>query len=220
MLRDIEKFATDSRLQLSNHGTIWDCASDWPHIATFQYDLAVCEDDSDEFTSVGAVDGYRITQDWTVEHEVDLWDEADALDGDVVRYVEALIRELRACEAVFKHAPDLSTAQRITIVRHVEAKTKAELASLTQGAVACMAMMDAPALMLVDPWPMSAERRSPEGKLSGRQNIQKLLKLGLKRMVGSRFLWGWNAELAESLMSSTRTRTFSRQSVRALSKRF
>lgn len=200
MLCDVERVALASRLRLSSHGAVWDCDCDWPHIANFKYDLAVSDEDSDAVTTVGTVDGYRITQDWTVQHELDVWDEADALDGDVVRYVEALIRELRACEAVFGNAPDLTMAQRITIVRHVEATTKTELASLTQAAVACMAMMDAPVMMLVDPWPMSAERRTPQGKLDGRQNVQKLLKLGFKRMVGSRFVWAWNAELADSLM--------------------
>lgn len=200
MLRDVEKTASDSRLQLSSRQTVWDSDGDSPHIAKFKYDLLVNEEGSDDPEKVGTVDGYRITQDWSVEDELDLWHEADALDGDVVRYVEALIRELRACEAVFGNAPELTTAQRITIVRHVEAKAKTELASLTQFAVACVATMDAPVLMLVDPWPMSSERRSAEGKLNGRQNIPRLLKLGFKRMVGSRFLWAWNAELSDSLM--------------------
>lgn len=200
MLKGVEKVAADSRLQLTSRETVWDCESDWPHIAEFDYELGSNELDADEVPIVGKVDGYRITQDWTIRSELDVWDEADACDGDVVRYVEALIRELRACKAVFGSAPDLTMAQRITIVRHVEAKDPANLASLTQSAVACIAMMDAPVLMLVDPWPMSAERRSAQGKLNGRQNIQKLLELGFKRMVGSRFLWAWNAQLRRRLM--------------------
>lgn len=170
------------------HPTIWDGDGDSPHIAKFKYDLLVKKEESR--SRKGRHRGrLQITQDWSIEDEVDLWHDADPLDGDIVRYVEALIRELRVCEAVFGHTPELTTAQRITIVRHVTAK-----------AVACMAMMDAPVLMLVDPWPMSAERHSPKGKLKGRQNIPKLLKLGFKRMVGSRFLWAWNAELGDTLM--------------------
>lgn len=61
-------------------------------------------------------------------------------------------------------------------------------------------MMDAPVLMLVDPWPMSGERGSPQGKLKGRSNVPKLLELGFVRMVGSRLLWAWNAELGDTLM--------------------
>jgi hypothetical protein len=207
MLRDIEQVAEAAGLLLSARASTWTCAVDWPHIATFAYDLAVVDDgdepdepDEPERRAVGMVDGYRITHDWTVESALALWDEADALDGDVVHYVEALIRELRACEQVFDSAPDLADAQRITIVRHVEALAGVDSASLTQGAVASLAMMDAPVLMLVDPWPMADERRAPVGKLTGRKHAPKLLDLGFVRMVGSRFLWAWNRYLSEGLM--------------------
>lgn len=91
-------------------------------------------------------------------------------------------------------------AQRVTIVRHVEATAAVDSASLTRDAAACVAMMDAPVLMLVDPWPISRERKKPAGKLRGRSHAAKLLQLGFVRMVSSRFIWAWNRELSESSM--------------------
>lgn len=202
MLQNIEQAASDSGLQLSEKSGGWTYYEDHPHIARFRYELWACgsDDETEALEKVGEVDGYRITQDWTVEHELELWDEADALDSDAVSYVEALIRELRACGEVFTLAPDLTMAQRITIVRHVEAAAAVDSAALTRRAVACVAMMDAPVLMLVDPWPMSHERSAPAGKLKGRSHAAKLLELGFVRMVSSRFIWAWNREFSESSM--------------------
>jgi hypothetical protein len=60
---------------------------------------------------MGTADGYRIAPRLDDRQRTrKLWDEADALDSDVVRYVEAIIRELRACEQVFDVAPSLTTA--------------------------------------------------------------------------------------------------------------
>ena len=56
--------------------------------------------------------------------------------------------------------------------------------------------------MLVDPWPVSEERKAPSGKLKGRGNFPLLLKLGFYRMVASRFLWAWNHEMSDCLMHS------------------
>lgn len=200
MLRNIEKVSKKARLHLTSN-IVWSCDQDWPHIANFKYDVSAPQKAGEERRSVGQIDGYRITQDWTVQHALNLWDEADALDGDVLRYVEALIVELRACELVFGFAPDLTTAQRITIVRHFQANEKPTPAKQMQAVISSVAMMDAPVLMLVDPWPMAGERRTPAGKLAGRKNFPELLKVGFVRMVGSRFLWAWNHELSESLMA-------------------
>lgn len=201
MLRDVETVAESSGLILRIRDHEWTVDEDSPHIAPFRYELARYKPNTESGEAMGTADGYRIAQDWTVESDLELWDEADALDSDAVRYVEALIRELRACERVFDVAPSLTTAQRITIVRHVEPADVVDSGELIQGAVACIAMMDAPVLMLVDPWPMAADRRTPKGRLKGRGHIPKLLELGFVRMVGSRFLWAWNRELSDSLMA-------------------
>ncbi|AUX36460.1 MULTISPECIES: hypothetical protein [Sorangium] len=201
MLRAAETVVLESGLQFLSQGEAWRYDEDWPHIATFHYKLATDEEDGDRLKTLGEADGYRISQDWAVESDLQIWNEADALDGDVVRYVEALIREVRSCEQVFDSAPSLTTAQRITILRHVEAVRGVESTHLMQAAAASLAMMDAPVLMLVDPWPMADERRGAKGKLSGRSHIAALLEIGFVRMVGSRFLWAWNRELSEGLMA-------------------
>ena len=200
MLQKVERVALDSRLELHAKHSCWTYDEEHPHISTFTYELAT--EDDDRRRVLGTADGYRITQDWSVESDLQLWDEADALDGDVVTYVEALIRELRAYEAVFDIGPELTHAQRITILRHVEAVKGVDSAELTQAAAACLAMMDAPSLMLVDPWPMSDERRLARGKLKGRSHVPKLLELGFARMVASRFVWAWSRELSEGLMEA------------------
>lgn len=202
MLQDIETVALESGLQLLSGDEVWRFDEDWPHIRRFHYRLAISEGDDEELKTVGEADGYRVVQDWAVENDLQIWDEADALDGDVVRYVEALIRELRACEEAFDFAPSLDSAQRVTILRHVEAVKGVDSARLMQSAAASLAMMDAPVLMLVDPWPMADQRRAARGKLRGRSHIPALLKIGFVRMVGSRFLWAWNRELSEGLMAA------------------
>lgn len=201
MLGDVEEFAAEAQLHLRSRGDEWAYSEEWPHITKFHYDLATYKGEEEKIVKLGWVDGYRIMQDWSVESDLQIWDEADALDGDIVRYVEALIREVRACEAVFDFAPDVTTAQRITILRHVEAAKGADSAELTQAVAASLAMMDAPVLMLVDPWPISEERRTAKGKLKGRGHVPKLLELGFVRMVGSRFVWAWNRELSDNLMA-------------------
>lgn len=201
MFREVEKVATSSGLHFVNRGDEWTPDSDC-HIAAYEYALSARNGNGDDLDVVGRVDGYRISQDWTVESDLQLWEEADALDGDIVRYVEALIRELRACEKVWGLAPDLAHAQRITMVRHVEPTRGVDSVELTRGAVASIAMMDAPVLMLVDPWPMAKERALAKGKLKGRSHIPALLNMGFVRMIGSRFLWAWNYELSEGLMAN------------------
>jgi hypothetical protein len=53
----------------------WSFDSDSPHIAAFQYELATL-DDSEQHEKLGSVDGYRIAQDWTIESDLQLWDES------------------------------------------------------------------------------------------------------------------------------------------------
>jgi hypothetical protein len=201
MLHDVETVAQSSGLFFLAREHEWTVDEDSAHIAQFRYELARYKPNTESGEALGTADGYRIAQDWTVESDLELWDEADALDSDVVRYVEALIRELRACEQVFDVAPSLTNAQRVTIVRHIEPADVVDSVELIQGAVACIAMMDAPVLMLVDPWPMASDRRTPKGRLKGRSHIPKLLELGFVRMVGSRFLWAWNREMSDNLMA-------------------
>lgn len=201
MLKDIETVARESDLRLVSGEEVWGVSDDWPHITRFEYRLATCEGD-EALKAVGEADGYRIVQDWAVEDDMELWYEADALDSDAVMYVEALIRELRVCEQTFDLAPSLVSAQHVTILRHVKAVEGVDSVKLLQSAAASLAMMDAPVLMLVDPWPMAAEREAAAGKLLGRSHIPALLEIGFVRMVGSRFLWAWNRQLAEGLMAS------------------
>lgn len=201
MLRDIETVAMDAGLHLVSEGERWFCGESHPHMIEFACALERYEDDGEEPVRVGAVDGYRISHDWTVEDDLTLWDEADAISADAVAYVDALIRELRACEQVFDGPPTVAMAQRITLVRHVEAAGGVDAAALTQAAVATLALRDAPVIMLVDPWPMPAERSTAAGKLEGRAHVARLLEIGFVRMVGSRYLWAWNRELAELTMA-------------------
>ncbi len=199
MLRNIERTAWKAGLQLEADGSVWSFDTDWPHISRFHYRVGRYGR-NEKLKALGTVSGYRITQDWSVNSSLELWDEADALDGDVVRYVEALIRELRLCDQVFD-APDLTMSQRTTIVRHVEPAPGVDSIVLTRNVVASLAAMDAPVFMLVDPWPMAPERKKPAGKLMGRGHIPTLLKLGFHRMIGSRFVWAWGAEISDSCMS-------------------
>lgn len=66
MLRDVETVAKDSELYLLSRDGEWSVAEDWPHIATFRYQLARRDPNTESFVPVGTADGYRITQDWTV----------------------------------------------------------------------------------------------------------------------------------------------------------
>lgn len=204
MLRDIEQIVLEAGLEFTGKVS-WSAVEGYPHIDSFSYKVErpVAEDEDGEYElkTMGTVDGYRITQDWTVQHDLTIWEEADALDGDVVSYVEGLIREVRVCEKVFEIAIDITSAQHILIVRHFEFESGEESSNAVRDIVASLIMMNAPVLVLVDPWPIYEERVAPKGKLHGRGRVRELLKLGLKRMVGSRFLWGWNREQSEGSMS-------------------
>lgn len=187
-------------LHLNARRTTWTCDSDWPHITPFSYELAVFTDDNeDELQVVGRAEGYRIVQDWSVDDDEQIWDEADALDGNAVGYVDSLIRELRACAEVFGMHANVISAQHITLLSRVEAVADAEPAELLQATAASLAMMDAPVFMLVDPWP-AGDAASSAAKLKARGHIIKLLELGFQRMVSSRFLWAWNRQMDEVLM--------------------
>jgi hypothetical protein len=104
MLGDVERVAANANLHFLNRAGDWAYSEDSPHITQFRYDLATY-DDEERLVTLGTADGYRIAHDWSIQSALQIWDEADALDGDIVRYVEALIRELRACEKVFDFAP-------------------------------------------------------------------------------------------------------------------
>src|SRR5512142_383816 len=135
MLRDIQKAASVCGLTLSRNDA-WRYDDDYPHISKFSYAIGENDEESEDLRTMGSINGYRIVQDWTVEADAQLWDEADALARDAVCYVEALIREVRACNLAFDGSWDLTMAQRITIVRHVEAQEGIDLATLTRSAVA------------------------------------------------------------------------------------
>ncbi len=197
MLRDIEKRAAGARLRLKDMSSSWFYDPDAPHLSSFCYRIL----DEDSKCNLGTIDGYRITHDWTVQSDLRLWEEADSLDVDVAQYVDALIRELRACEAVFQVAPTLTLSQRTTIVRHIELVEGRGTPSLSSQVVASIAMMDAPVLMLVDPWPMPEQRAQAEGRLGGRGVVATLLQLGFSRMISSRFVWAWNREMSECMLA-------------------
>lgn len=209
MLHGYEEIARDSGVHLLGKATEWVYDEDSPHITPFEYEVRMdlgetVELETDEVRdpiAVGSVDGYTIAQDSCIESDLALWEEADAMDGDVVSYVEALIREMRACELVFEYSPDILMVQRITMVRHVEVKEGISSAMLMQQVVSALATMHAPVLMLVDPWPLSEERRLAKGKLEGRGHVPRLLEIGFVRMVGSRFLWAWNRQLSAVAMA-------------------
>lgn len=200
MLRDVEEAATEGGLRLTGRGIVWDAMDDARHITQFGFDIALPADDETE-EDLGTIDGYRIGHDWTIATDAALWVEADALDGDVARYIDSLVRELRACRELFEFAPGLVDAQHITIVRHVGTDQSLAHPNVLRAAVASIAAMDAPTIMLVDPWPYSDERKLAAGKLAGRAGFIALQSLGFQRMVGSRFAWAWNRELQESTMA-------------------
>lgn len=196
---DVERLARDLRLTAIDPS--WEVSEESPHLWPFSYAIARRSSASETFEPVGTVVGYRIVQDWTVRTDLELWDEADAVDPDAVLYVDSLIRELRACAAVFGVSPSLSDAQRITIVRHVEPIGAVDSTYLIQGVVASLARMDAPVFMLVDPWPLVDELGTAAGRMRGRRHIASLLQIGFVRMVSSRFVWAWNTEMAECLLA-------------------
>ena len=197
MLKNVEEVAEKAGLQFHGDGEQWSYVADSPHISPFIYEVtAYDDDDSEDAVAVGSVDGYRIAQDWTLESDAQIWEEADAIDDDVVQYVDALIRELRACHQLF-HSPEIVSIQRIVIVRHVQPREGVDAPAFIRNVAASIAMMDAPVLMMIDPVMMPDERQTASGKLKGRSQVPGLLDLGFVRMVGSRCLWGWNRQMQE-----------------------
>lgn len=179
---------------------VWTYVEDHPHIARFAYQVRAWYGDSGEAKVVGTVDGYRITHDCSDVSDLALWQEADAIDGDVVSYVESLIRECRAYEAVNGLAPDLSCAQRITLVRHFEPRSDDSAGDLFKLVVAALAMMDAPVFMLVDPRMLPEQRQHAQGKMRGRGHFARLMELGFTRMIASRYAWAWDRAMAEGML--------------------
>jgi hypothetical protein len=203
MYRDHVDVAIEAGLHFESE-LPWCAPGEHPHVAPFRYRaFALTEDDSEH--TLARVSGFRLSHDWTVADDLVLWDEADALDSSAVRYVEALIRELRAVATIGDaDPPGLEHVQRITIVGHIEpaGDPGAECSPDTwRACVASLLTMDAPRLVLVDPRVMP-ERRDAGGKLLSRGRVRELLTLGLQRMVASPFLWAWDVELALSSMAS------------------
>jgi hypothetical protein len=196
-------------IRLADEGAYeWFYNEEHPHIEDFQYDIRArnprggyINDLDVDAVSIGKVDGYRISQDWTNQSDLYIWDEADALSQDAVTYVEAMIRELRAYEKFCGLGPDLTHGQHITIVRDISVKDPKQTARVVRETVAALVVKDTPAFILVDPWPSWETRKTEAGAASGASNIRALLKLGFSKMVGSRYLWGWDVHLAESLMA-------------------
>src|SRR5436190_18381364 len=112
---DAERAARNAELHLTATDPQWSVSEESPHIWTFSYESAARRDSGETLHTLGAVDGYRIVHDWTVENDLELWEEADALHADSVQYVDSLIRELRACEAAFDVGPSLTNVQRVLI---------------------------------------------------------------------------------------------------------
>lgn len=204
MFRDIEGVVSKSELIIENDGESWSYDEDHPHVDQFDYTVSRREysdnDEEERVVKLGRVDGYRIAHDRVFAHDLDLWDEADACDGDIENYVSGLIKELRACERVFGIELNLVDAQRITFIRHIEPEPGVDAPSLFRDVTAMIAMKDAPDVMLVDPRKMPEEHKLASGKLAGRVQIPQVLDLGFARMVGSPFLWAWNKEWGERYM--------------------
>lgn len=202
-LKNIEETlrAAEATLELvADPPEVWTYVEDHPHIARFEYQVRAWYGESEEAKVIGKVDGYRIAHDCSNVSDLALWDEADALDGDVVTYVESLIRECRVCEKVNRLAPHLSCAQRITLVRHFEPRSDDSAGDLFKLVVAALAMMDAPVFMLVDPRLLPEHRQHAEGKMKGRGHFAKLMELGFTRMIASSYAWAWNSEMAEGML--------------------
>lgn len=197
---NVEKIAYESGLRMIGTDE-WDSGGDSLWITPFCYEISYGDDRELEF---GIAHGYRVRQDWTVKKPQQVWDEADALDGDAAVYVDALIREQRACARVFNCSASLVTAQSVTLLRHLELKpgVPTDPSRAWRDVAACLAVIDAPTFMVVDPHAVADERHKSVNKLSARAHIVALKQLGFVRMVGSRFLWGWNRDMSESFMSS------------------
>jgi hypothetical protein len=195
-----EAVAKDTELVLRSPEYEWAVCEEHPHVTPFEYEVRMrVPGDADFATFVaGTVQGYILAHDWTAS-DTDLWDEGDALDGDVCAYADSLIRELRACKETFDSYATLSSMQRVLIIKHIEPKENVDAPQFVRDVVATLVMKETPKMTLVDPWPYSREE-GPTGKLEGRSRIATLLPIGFHRMVGSRFVWAWDAENSDNLM--------------------
>ena len=202
MLHNIEETACEGELHLCSSSSEWEYCEDSPHILPFHYQLILLDPETDETTEMGHADGYRIRHNWTAKTELSVWDEGDALDADIVRYIEALIKEFRACDEVFDTGFSIIDVPHITILRHVEANEGVDSATLIKNTAASIAMMDAPTFMLVDPALMPKERKQPAGRLQGRAHIPGLIELGFVRMVSAPYVWGWDQRMVETIMQT------------------
>lgn len=215
---DLQRIA-DADLSLrSNASTWWRPDVDSPHITAFSYDVFVdvdedeVEDEDDpafEFLEesevpvrkVGTLRGYTIAHDGA-NPRLDVWDEADALDGEIESYVSEIKEELRACGDLFD-APSIEDFRCIVVVGDFSTVAGVDSVAWIEKAVATLARKEMPNLLLVDPRvvPDIPGRSTPTelvqaswsdaAKLKARAHADALASLGLTQMVLSDHLWGW-----------------------------
>jgi hypothetical protein len=183
-------------------GWVYAVVEEHPHVHSFEYEVHRRVDEEEDLDAetikVGTVSGYVLSHDWTTA-EIDLWEECDAFTGDASAYADSIIRELRACNIVFDMSGvDLASMQRVLMIGHVQSEPGVDSARLVHDVVATLVAKETPKLTLVDPWPLA--RADATDRLEGRKRVATLLKLGFVRMVGSRFVWGWDRENADNLM--------------------
>jgi hypothetical protein len=175
-----------------------------PHVHSFEYEVHRRVDEEEdldaETVKIGKVSGYVISHDWTMG-ELDLWDECDACSGEAVAYADSIIRELRAFNQVSDPSTglDLASMQRVLMIKHVEPELHVDSVRLVHDVVATLVLKETPKLTIVDPWPL--RRADAMDRMEGRKRTAALLTLGFVRMVGSRFLWSWDIENADGIMS-------------------
>jgi hypothetical protein len=184
-------------------GACWGVDDSSPHITRFAYDAFLDVKDYDALPpdddyvptlkKLGRVDGYIISH-GVMSDDLNLWEEADAMDADIEAYVAYLQVELQACNVVAKGMiPELGDFPRIVIVRHFEPVEGVDSLDVIAKVVAAVAMKEGPMLLMVDPREMPTDQNVSAGKLKGRTHAAVLMQqLGLVRMICSRSLWGWH----------------------------
>src|SRR5688572_26618673 len=212
------RIAEDADLSLkSNASPWWRTGSDWPHIRQFDYEVYVKVDDDDiededgmvfpedsdiPVRKIGTLSGYVISHDGSLRN-LNIWDEADALDGEVESYVAQIKEELKACNEVFD-APEIEDFRCVVIVRDFSVVDGIDSVSWIAKAVATLASKEKPNLLLVDPRvmpdiPGSASATeiiqaswSAAANLKATAHAHALAALGLTQMVTSGHMWGWS----------------------------
>jgi hypothetical protein len=214
--------ARDADLAFKSVDFLWRVDWDSPHITEFSYDVyvsvdpeeegeeedvvaddhAVLDDEGVPMRRIGAVRGYLISHDGT-DRRLNIWDEADALDGELEAYVSQIRTELKACRKVFA-APQIEDFLKIVVVQDFESADGIDSVAWIAKVVATLAQKEMPNLMLVDPrvmpdqpGEMSATRVvqaswSDAAKLKGHAHAEALAELGLTQMVCAGHMWGWS----------------------------